>query len=160
MTANNLLNAPDGHNRWLIVRAENGGLRAIYRIRTDLKKSLDRGAFPICVVIEWPYVASDNGMPGEFSQQQMSQLEEELESLAYGGEISLLMLVVTARGIREWVFYVRQFEPFLHELNQLMDSSIDRPISIFHDLDPEWNYWNHYSEKIERRIADGEGVVV
>jgi len=134
--------APHHEQNWVMLEAENGDQKAIYRLRTDRPSAA--ATYATLVTVEWHYTdQNDAGFPSDGLQQAMGAFEETIESLC-SGDSSQLMLVITGMGLKEWAFYTTDFETFIAKFNEAMNGAPQVPIQISYSEDANWEYWENY----------------
>ncbi len=129
-----------------IARVEHAdGSEALFRYFHP--KPDDWHAYPEEISISWNYPGG--AMPDEEVRTAMDELEEALDPLLDGnGSRATLALVITGLGVREWVYYARDYPDFMSGLNELLADRPHFPIEIIHSSDPEWRYWHRYVDRL------------
>jgi hypothetical protein len=97
------------------------------------------------VSLSWNY---EGEFPEPSTKLEMDQMEEALEELVSGEGSSLVM---TVGGLREWVFYTRDYESFIVTLNRCLTGMPRFPIAIEHSSDPDWKYWHSFVDWLEKQ---------
>jgi hypothetical protein len=126
---------------WTILKAENDGLVALYRVRLDRPDGLDE--FSTLVTIGWRYSDADpNGFPPEDVAADMDTFEDDVSDLSGDNGLSELVLVITGMGTKEWSFYTRDYPEFMAVLNRLLSGRPKAPVEVTFCEDPDWEYWH------------------
>jgi hypothetical protein len=101
------------------------------------------------VSITWKY---EGDLPDFDTKSNMDDLEEALDPLEAGGD-TFLVFVVTTSGEREWIFYTRNYDDFMANLNDCLADKPEYPIAILHSHDPSWTYWQTFVERFTKKPA-------
>ncbi|WP_455640574.1 DUF695 domain-containing protein [Parabacteroides sp.] len=116
--------------------------------RDELTEFVQSGKFKERVEITWKYEGDEKGMPGEELAEQMETVEETLKKAMEKDKLSILTAVYTGAGEKIWVFYTRTVRVFGERLNEALASFELLPISIYTEVDPEWEeYLDMYEMK-------------
>lgn len=86
---------------------------------------------PHRVVILWRYETDLNGMPDADANSAQIALEDALLPLDMN-EMGRQMLVVTGNNRKEWLWYVKDFDSWIAQLNKRLTTSPAYPIDISH----------------------------
>lgn len=116
--------------------------------RDELTEFVQSGKFKERVEITWKYEGDEKGMPGEELAAQMEAVEETLKKAMEKDKLAILTAVYTGAGEKIWVFYTRTVRVFGERLNEALASFELLPISIYTEVDPEWEeYLDMYEMK-------------
>lgn len=131
-------------NVYFTAQGEQDGKPVIYRSLETVPENQKESDFPNLINIYWPFeVDVNNGMPDFKSNENQIAFEDAIESLDKNG-ISHLMLVVTGNGRKEWVWYVKNVDSWLSQLNELLKNHEAYPIEIEIEQDPEWSTYHDF----------------
>lgn len=136
-------------NEWFTALSENeeGNLVTIYG-RDELTEFVESGKFKERVEITWKYEGDAKGMPQDALAEQMEKVEEALKKAMEKDKLAILTAVYTGAGEKIWVFYTRTVRVFGERLNEALASFELLPISIYTEVDPEWEeYLDMYEMK-------------
>lgn len=136
-------------NEWFTALSENedGNLVTIYG-RDELTEFVQSGKFKERVEITWKYEGDEKGMPQDALAEQMEKVEEALKKAMEKDKLAILTAVYTGAGEKIWVFYTRTVRVFGERLNEALASFELLPISIYTEVDPEWEeYLDMYEMK-------------
>ena len=87
-------------------------------------------------------------MPSEELAEQMENVQETLKKAMEKDKLSILTGVYTGGGEKVWVIYTRTVRVFGERLNEALASFELLPISIYTEVDPEWEeYLDMYEMK-------------
>src|SRR5262245_2282019 len=91
---------------WFTATGEEDGKPLVFRSRQNVPSGVVESNYPTLVSVFWPYKsATESGMPDEGTNDSQIILEDALQPLVSSG-VSVLMLVVTGNGRKEWHWYV------------------------------------------------------
>lgn len=136
-------------NEWFTALSEDesGSLVAVSG-RDELTEFVQSGKFKERVEITWKYEGDEKGMPSEELAEQMENVQETLKKAMEKDKLSILTGVYTGGGEKVWVFYTRTVRVFGERLNEALASFELLPISIYTEVDPEWEeYLDMYEMK-------------
>lgn len=136
-------------NEWFTALSENevGDLVTVYG-RDELTEFIQSGKFKERVEITWKYEGDEKGMPADSLAEQMENVQEALKKAMEKDKLSILTAVYTGGGEKIWVFYTRTVRIFGERLNEALSLFELLPISIYTELDPEWEeYLDMYEMK-------------
>lgn len=136
-------------NEWFTALSENEeGHLVMVSGRDELTEFVQSGKFKERVEITWKYEGDDKGMPNEELAEQMEAVEEAMKKAMEKDKLSILTAVYTGGGEKIWVFYTRTVRVFGERLNEALASFELLPISIYTEVDPEWEeYLDMYEMK-------------
>ncbi|MDF9828936.1 DUF695 domain-containing protein [Parabacteroides sp. PF5-6] len=136
-------------NVWFTALSEDeqGNMITVYG-RDELNEFVQSGKFKERVEITWKYEADDKGMPSDEVAELMEKVEETLRKAMEKDKLSILSSVYTGGGEKIWVYYTRTTRVFGERLNDTLASFDLLPISIYTEVDPEWEeYLDMYEMK-------------
>lgn len=136
-------------NEWFTALSENeNGQLITVSGRDELTEFIQSGKFKERVEITWKYESDDKGMPVETVAEQIDEVQEVLKKAMEKDKLSILTGVYTGSGERIWVYYTRTVRVFGERLNEALAPFELLPISIYTELDPEWEeYLDMYEMK-------------
>ncbi len=140
-------------NEWFTALSENeNGQLVTVSGRDELTEFIQSGKFKERVEITWKYEADDKGMPVETIAEQIDEVQEVLKKAMEKDKLSILTGVYTGSGERIWVYYTRTVRVFGERLNEALAPFELLPISIYTELDPEWEEYSDMYEMKEWAI--------
>lgn len=128
------------------------GHRLIYRYREEFAKSFRRSAYPDRVTIAWTY-SSANGMPSKAERESMDRMEDLLAPYVEKASLSMLVLVMTGEGLREWVYYSKSQNEFMAKINEVLRGLPQFPVEIDLWKDPEWKRYEAFKKTVRTKDA-------
>lgn len=116
--------------------------------RDELTEFVQSGKFKERVEITWKYEADEKGMPCDTLAEKMEAVQEALRKAVEKDKLAIMTGVYTGGGEKIWVFYTRTVRVFGERLNEALDPFELLPISIYTELDPQWEeYLDMYEMK-------------
>lgn len=136
-------------NEWFTALSEDeAGYLVTVSGREELTEFIQSGKFKERVEITWKYEGDDKGMPAEALAEKMETVQETLRKAMEKDKLSILTAVYTGAGEKIWVFYTRTVRVFGERLNQALAGFELLPISIYTEVDLEWEeYLDMYEMK-------------
>ncbi|MGL5635779.1 MAG: DUF695 domain-containing protein [Bacteroidales bacterium] len=140
-------------NEWFsaLSTAENGNL-----IIVSGREELDE--FKACrklkerVEIYWKYEGDDKGMPADSEAELMENVQEKLQKAVEKDKLAILTGIYTGDKERTLVFYTRTSRVFGERLNEALAEFELLPISLYVELDEEWDEYTDMYEMKEFEI--------
>jgi hypothetical protein len=112
--------------------------RKFWELRDALPPGLDTRLFPTVVVIEWRY--AEGGLPDAATMHALHAFETRLAPLEDASDNSLAVHIIRGRGTSELGYYVRDYDRFMVQLNDVLACGPRVPIEIEFFEDPDWRY--------------------
>ncbi|WP_416409274.1 DUF695 domain-containing protein [Agrobacterium rosae] len=122
---------------------QEDGNALIFRSLKAVPAGVHEAYLPHRVVILWRYETDLNGMPDADANSAQIALEDALLPLDMN-EIGRQMLVVTGNNRKEWLWYVKDFDSWLAQLNKRLTTSPAYPIDISHSYEPQWSSYKDF----------------
>jgi hypothetical protein len=99
----------------------------------------------------------DNGFPTEDEREKLHHFENRLVCAVEEDEFSLLSMVITGNGQREFVFHTSDPQEFIGRLTNMPQEEKPYPIEIHCHED---EYWTYYFNEINRYKPRAAPVLV
>lgn len=107
--------------------------------REDLDEFRLSGKFKERVEIYWKYDSNHNGMPSDAEGELMEQVIDSLRNAVEKDKLAILTSIYTGNNERTLVFYTRTSRVFGERLNDALAEFPQLPITLYVEIDPEWN---------------------
>jgi hypothetical protein len=107
--------------------------------REDLDEFRLSGKFKERVEIYWKYDSNHNGMPSDAEGELMEQVIDALRNAVEKDKLAILTGIYTGNNERTLVFYTRTSRVFGERLNDALAEFPQLPITLYVEIDPEWN---------------------
>jgi hypothetical protein len=127
--------------------------KIIFRYAETINPSFDPASQPDRIMIIWRYKSS-TGQPSTEEYQQMTLLEESLEPIEDAGRFATLVLVSTGECLREWTYYARSGDKFVHRLNVALTAMPLFPIEIHVASDSAWRTYFQFKDGVRRKTTN------
>jgi hypothetical protein len=139
----------ESKDEWLEVKREVNESEVLYRYRAAINPALCFSEYPTLVSITWEFAEYDDPFKFQGSvEAHHADLETSLGGLN-GEENGFLILVRTGEGVKEWLWYVKDFDDWMIKLNQSFSGKPAFPIKINPYDDPEWGTFKQLNEMSE-----------
>ena len=134
-------------NEWFTALSENeSGQLVTVSGRDELTEFIQSVKFRDCSISATTTLPK--GMPSEALAEKMEEVQEVLRKAMEKDKLSILTGVYTGGGERIWVYYTRTVRVFGERLNEALAPFEMLPISIYTEVDPEWEeYLDMYEIK-------------
>lgn len=136
---------------WFTALSENedGRMVAVYG-RDGLKEFVESGKYKERVEITWKFDGDEKGFPDEALGEKMEAVETALRNaMEKKDKLAILTSIYTGGGEKVWVFYTRTAKVFGDRLNEALAGFELLPISIYVEVDPEWEEYRDMYEMKE-----------
>ena len=133
---------------WFTALSENesGQMITVYG-RDELNEFTESGKFKERVEITWKYEGDGRGLPSDDLGEKMEAVEEALrKAMEKKDKLAILTGVYTGGGEKVWVFYTRTVRVFGERLNEALAPFELLPISIYTEMDPDWEEYKDMYE--------------
>lgn len=129
--------------RFAIGELEKDGLVSLCQFRQSIPSDTRR-RLPHQFIVEWQFSdVQPNGLPSKGEYKRAVELENMMKSpLERDGE-SLLVIISTGNGYREWYFYCRDAQVLATRFNEVVKGR-DFPVELHAGLDPEWKVFEEF----------------
>lgn len=117
--------------------------------RDELDEFIQTGKYKERVEITWKYDGDEKGMPSESLGELMESVEETLrKAMEKKDKLAIMTSIYTGGNEKVWVFYTRTVRVFGERLNEALASFELLPISIYTEVD---NDWEEYKDMYEMK---------
>lgn len=136
-------------DKWFTALSENEkGELITVQGRDELTEFIQSGKLKERVEITWKYQPEVQHLPSNEEAERMEMVEELLRKAMEKDKLAILTGIYTGGGEKIWVFYTRTIRVFGERLNEVLSAYELFPISIYTELDPEWEeYLDMYEMK-------------
>lgn len=125
---------------WIVVRAcfDDDDLDTVFRFRTGMPTRKTQQAYPVMLIIKWPYPAKKDGMPRQADLKRMSAFEDALEVAVEAPVLGIQAACLTGNGRRTWRYFVADPDAFLRAVEPLLQAHGPEPHLFRHVDDAQW----------------------
>jgi len=134
---------------WSIAEGTHEGMPVITRFR-NFDSSFSRSRYPQRLNIFWKFSnPTDNGLPSPEDSARAETFEDRLVEAVETDNQSILSIVLTGKGRREYVFHTSNTKEFLQRLTAMPQEEERYPIEIDSSEDVDWEYVDSVLEGIK-----------
>lgn len=141
---------PVANEEWIEEKRNIAENIVTFRYRAGLVTGSSPSDFPVLVSINWEFCDYDDPFKFQGSVQEHHQDLEQALSAIDDGDYGYLILVKTGEEVKEWLWYVKNFDEWLAKLNELFSGKSAFPIEINFFDEPEWETF----EKLKVALCD------
>lgn len=137
-TLPNEMNDPE--DRWSVAEGTHEGRPLVIRFR-EFKPEFPRSLYPERLNIFWKMTEPHpNGLPTQSETERLTTFEDRLIEAVEKRSLSVLSVVLTCAGQREFVFHTNDPANFLKLLTEMPQEAERYPIEIYRAEDRDWSY--------------------
>ena len=134
-------------DKWFSTMAEADNEMPIFVSgRDNIDEFRLSGKFKERVEIYWEYESAHNGMPSDAEGELMEQVIDALRKAVEKDKLAILTGIYTGNNERTLVFYTRTSRVFGERLNEALIPFPQLPITLYVEIDPEWNEYQELCE--------------
>ena len=124
---------------WSVGQFSDDDSVVLVRWRSDIVVPDLSRLYPWQFVVTWSFRdVQSNGLPGPVEAQEAQALEDLLTPALEAEAASVLALVSTGSGHREWFFYCSEPKALEARLNTVLSAMPPYPLALHTGHDPEW----------------------
>lgn len=140
-------------NIWFSALSENEEGQMLWITgRDDIEAFKSSGKFKERAEVTWKYSPDSKGLPSNEEALRMEEVENVLRRAMEKDKLSILTGIYTGGGERVCVYYTRTTRVFGERLNAVLEPFDLLPISIYTEIDPDWEEYTGMYELKEWRI--------
>ena len=133
---------PQVTESWAVATAENDGTPLVLRINRGAAPLARHPAFGVQVGIAVPLNAPDaNGLPTAAEAEALGALEDALVGALHADRLAQLVVVITAPGRRELVFYTRDSAAVPPRVRAVAERLRTHEVRLMQRDDPAWEVY-------------------
>ena len=126
---------------WTGLEAQTETYKFLMRFRR-FPNHLDTKKYPIRLNIFWHFTDKhESGMPSNQDSIDLESFENRLIDAVETDEFSILSIVYTGNGQREFFFHTSDQNEFLNRLTNMPQEETPYPIEINSNQDENWDYY-------------------
>ena len=132
---------------WVVTTSKQADKLLLLKVRNEVPPDAQPAKYPNAIEMHWKYAPDATGMPPEKVVTQIAKFEAAVDPIQ-GDHVGYLMMIVTGKGERTWLWYVSDPKAFAKELNQLIPGH-PFPITLSAAAkEPDWKTYRAMREKI------------
>lgn len=117
------------------------------RIRIGLKDAVGHPQYPFQIGIATPLInPTSEGLTTNEEAEELFQIEDSLQSVFEKDDKGVCVLIITTSGMREFVFYVSEWNPEIYEQNvrEINSHYENRELQFMIQKDKSWDTFKSY----------------
>lgn len=127
---------------WSVGAVNDPSSPVIIRIRSKLNSITGKDIFPHLLQISWSFQdMRDAGMPSQSELNDLSNFEDILRDVFEADLHSVLTIIITKKGVREWFFYSASVDEFMNRLASIPHNN-KNPIQVLFTENESWKYYD------------------
>ena len=136
---------------WSVGAGQDSSVPMIIRLRSKLDETKGKKLFPHMMRMSWSFQLPNHaGMPSKLESDELSEFEQHLEKHFESDLQSVLTIVITKSGLREWYFYTNDIDEFMNRLGSVPHNN-NNPIEIYFTHDENWKYYDDMRAICEKK---------
>lgn len=138
---------------WAGAEGEYDGRPLLIRFR-EFADDFPRARYPDRLNVVWEMVESDtSGWPTDSEFERLRTFEDRLVEAVEPDSQSILTVVLTCNGEKEFVFQSVDATVFLDRLTNMPQELERYPIAIYRNSDAEWNYFSSVTSSVRNELT-------
>ncbi|HEX8182773.1 MAG TPA: DUF695 domain-containing protein [Candidatus Saccharimonadales bacterium] len=124
---------------WVMIQDTNEGKPMFVRVQASLKDAVGHPEYPYQIGVAVPlHNQTSNGLPRENEFNDLNAIEDTLCDTLTD---AVLVAIITTDGMREFVFYAKQWKPEEYEarVNEIETQQGTHQLQFVMQHDPEWS---------------------
>jgi hypothetical protein len=136
---------------WFVAESANKDNPFFIRF-AEVKDKIRRASFPHRLNVFWELRAPEpSGLPSKQDSEETQVFEERLiEAMEKEGR-SILVMVLTGRGQKEYVIQTTDPQLFLESITNMPQEEERYPVEIIHNEDDTWDYYERVLSDIQKK---------
>jgi hypothetical protein len=136
-----------GEGPWALLKGQHNGRIMIIRANTGLRNCIGHPEYPYRVGIAVPFAAPDaEGLPSSNEIPQLDVIEDALCDQLLTGNESLLAVVITTGGMREFVLHTTAPERVKVKFEKLKGMIETHELQMIIEMDKPWKVYKEFSK--------------
>jgi len=136
----------NGDGPWTLLKGKHNGRVMLILSNDVLRKCIAHPEYPYRVGIAVPFVTpDDNGLPSDGELQQLEAIEDTLSEVLSADNESLLAIVITTCGMREFVLYTGAPEQVKVKFEKLKGMIETHRLQMIVEGDKSWKVYKEFS---------------
>jgi len=130
---------------WTILKGENDGKPMLIRKNVGLDKIAGNRNYSISCGIAFELLFPDeNGLPIIENEPELNNLEDEIFQIYESDLNSIVALIITTSGFREFVLYTKDAKEFMTRLKELKSKYNQYELTNYTQKDKNWSTYNSF----------------
>jgi len=135
-----------GDGPWAVLEGQHNGRIMIIRANEGLKGCIGHPEYPYRVGVAVPFVAPDgDGLPSSDEIPQLDSIEDTIFEVLSTDNESLVAVVITTGGMREFVLYTGAPEQVKLKFEKLKGMIETHRLQMIIEVDKSWKVYKEFS---------------
>lgn len=137
--------------RWVLADGTLNDQPITIRYRDNVQSELDSGEYQQCIQISWEAEEVDKvtGYPSVFELEKIDAFNQKLMAAIEANKHGLVVMVLMAQGVNQWIIYVRDNDEIQKDLNTIPTDTGLYPIDVVSEEDAEWDIFTELRDAIK-----------
>jgi hypothetical protein len=132
---------------WAVAQGQYEGSPLFVRIHQGVSPLVGDPRFSQQVGIAVPLLNPDaHGLPTNEEAAQLAEIEDAISAALEPNHISVQVLSITTKGMREFVFYTTDADAVRTAFAQLQASIVSHELQLVIQRDPDWSVYRQFKE--------------
>ena len=132
-------------DEWSMFQGEHEGNSLIARVRTSAKDLIGHPSYAHQVGIAVPLKDPDqNGFPSGEESKQLNNIEDQVVGMLESGNESLLVVIISTGGMREFVLYTSNPAEVQRKFGELKKETFTHALQLMIQHDKDWNVYKSF----------------
>lgn len=141
---------------WLTVKQEENGFPVVYQARDEIPRDIDIATLANMLCVVWPFESDgEDGLPGDEVVARQKVFEQALEEISDASDSSCLMLKLTGKSKKEWLWYVADPARWQEQAALALEAEEAFPIKITCYDGEEWKVYKHIRDGMNALTKEG-----
>jgi len=132
---------------WTVYQGSLNGQPIFIRANTALKSLMHRERFGYRVGFAVPLLnPKPDGLPTDEEMNQLNGIEDEIEKLLLKDKLAFPAVVITSKGMREFVFYSGQPAAVRRQIDTLGSKVGGHEVQTYVEADSSWTIYQQFTK--------------
>ena len=132
---------------WALAKGARDGSSLMMRYR-QFTDDFPKHNYPVRINVVCDFHERTNtGLPTQTEYTRLDVVEDELMEMAESDDSSVLAMVITSSGKREFIFQTSDADDFYQRVNNAYSNESNFGIDVSHDNEDEWDLYQNYIPK-------------
>ena len=134
-------------DKWTIYQGENNGNIMLVRKNTGCNQFVGNKSYSVRCGIAFKFLfPTDNGLPQIAKEPALDKIEEDIFKIFQADLNSLVSVIITTSGFREYVLYTNDVNKFEKRLVTLKAKYPQYTVSSYSEKDADWNTYKSFDQ--------------
>jgi hypothetical protein len=130
---------------WTVLQSQNDGKPMLIRKNALNDSIIAHKSYNVrCGIAFEIKHPNDNGMPQMEKEPELNAMEDQIFDSFEKDQNSIIALILTTSGFREFVVYTKDINDFERNLKVLRQNFAQYELTSYHESDPGWKLYKNY----------------